>query len=82
MYDNALTKYTAQTPVAIDVAGIPHLSTRQPRALVPGRSLKIWLPSLHARRPCGDSHCLWSQPRDSTLTSGSIATSGCNEYVS
>ncbi len=76
-----LTDDTAQAPLAIDITGIPYVSTRQPCTLVLGRPLKTRLPSIYACRPCGNSHCFWSQPGDSTLTSGSIAASRCNEYV-
>ena len=79
--DMKLIDDTAQAPLAVDITGIPYLSTRQPCTLVPGRPVKAWLPAIYACRPCGDSHCFWSQPRNSTLASGSITASRCSEHV-
>lgn len=73
---------TAQAPLAVGITGIPHLSPREPSALVSGRPLKTWFPSLHDCRSRGDCHSFWNQPGDSALTGGFITTSKCNEHVS
>ena len=58
-----LISFEAEAAVGIDFTGVPYPSTCEPGALVPGRPVQGWVPSLHRRWTCWHGTMSWYQPK-------------------